>query len=63
MKDRFLKIKKIQHKRIKDTMSIKISYALQKSLKKKFLWYLFMDGVQLYQGYRATTRRQFTWQD
>ena len=44
-------------------MSIKISYALQESLKNKFLWYLFMDGVQLHQGYRATTRRQFTWQD
>ena len=28
--------------------------------KKKALWPLFMDGVQLPQGYRATTRRQFT---
>ena len=27
---------------------------------KKTLWPLFMDGVQLPQGYRATTRRQFT---
>ena len=31
------------------------------SLKeKKALWLLFMDGVQLPQGYRATTSRQFT---
>ena len=29
-------------------------------LLKKTLWPLFMDGVQLPQGYRATTRRQFT---
>ena len=31
-------------------------------LKKTFktLWPLFMDAVQLSQGYRATTRRQFT---
>ena len=28
--------------------------------KKKTLWILFMDGVQPSQGYRATTRRQFT---
>ena len=28
--------------------------------KKKTLWPLFMDGVQSHQGYRATTRRQFT---
>ena len=27
---------------------------------KKTLWPLFMDGAQLSQGYRATTRRQFT---
>ena len=27
---------------------------------KKTLWSLFMDGVQPPQGYRATTRRQFT---
>ena len=27
---------------------------------KKTLWHLFMDGVQLPQGYRAITRRQFT---
>ena len=25
-----------------------------------FLWSLFMDGVQLPQGYRATIRKQFT---
>ena len=48
---------------LKDTMSIKISHALQESLRNKFLWYPFMDGVQLHQGYRATTRRQFTWQE
>ena len=29
-------------------------------LKKTTLWPLFVDGVQLSQGYRATTRRQFT---
>ena len=28
--------------------------------KKETLCPLFMDGVQLPQGYRATTRRQFT---
>ena len=28
--------------------------------KLKTLWPLFMDGVQLSQGYRATKRRQFT---
>ena len=27
---------------------------------KKTLWPLFMDRVQLLRGYRATTRRQFT---
>ena len=27
---------------------------------KKTLWPLFMDGVQLSQSYRATSRRQFT---
>ena len=27
---------------------------------KKTLWPLFMDTVQLCQGYRATARRQFT---
>ena len=27
---------------------------------KKTLWSLFMDGVQLPQGYRVTTRRQFS---
>ena len=26
---------------------------------KKTLWPLFMDGIQLPQGYRTTTRRQF----
>ena len=29
-------------------------------LKKKALWPLFMDGIQLPQGYRATKRRHFT---
>ena len=29
-------------------------------LQKKTLWPLFMDAVQLSQGYRATLRRQFT---
>ena len=28
--------------------------------KKKALWPLFMDGIQLPQGYRATKRRHFT---
>ena len=28
--------------------------------KLKTLWPLFMDGVQLSQGYRATTRMHFT---
>ena len=27
---------------------------------KKTLWPFFMDGIQLPQGYRATSRRQFT---
>ena len=26
----------------------------------KTLYHLFIDGVQLFQGYRATVRRQFT---
>ena len=30
------------------------------TLSKKTLWPLFMDGVQLPQDYRATTRRKFT---
>ena len=29
-------------------------------IKKKTLWSLFMDGVQLPQGYSSTLRRQFT---
>ena len=29
-------------------------------LNLKTLWPLFMDGVQLCQGYKTTTRRQFT---
>ena len=33
---------------------------LKLCLKKKTLWPLFMDGVQLPQGYRGTSRRQFT---
>ena len=35
---------------------------LQAYKKKKTLWSLFMDGVQLAQDYRATNRRQFTFQ-
>ena len=31
-----------------------------KRKKKETLWPFFMDGVKLYQGYRATTKRQFT---
>ena len=30
-------------------------------LKRKTLWPLFVDGVQLSQGYRANTKRQFTY--
>ena len=30
------------------------------ALQKNTLWPLFMDGIQLSQGYRATMRRQFT---
>ena len=33
---------------------------LQNLHKKTTLWPLFMEGVQLPQGYRATSRRQFT---
>ena len=29
-------------------------------MEKKTLWPLFMDWVQLPQGFRATTRKQFT---
>ena len=32
----------------------------QNAILRKTLWSLFMDGVQLLQGYVATTRRQFT---
>ena len=32
-------------------------------IQKNTLWPLFMNGVQLPQGYRATTRRQFTLYD
>ena len=32
----------------------------KKNFKKKTLWPLFVHGVQLFQGYRATTSRQFT---
>ena len=31
-------------------------------IKKKTLWTLFMDGVQLPQAYRATTKRQYIFQ-
>ena len=36
-----------------------ITYGAACAIKKN-LWSLFMDRVQLHQGYRATTRRQFT---
>ena len=32
---------------------------ITKEKRKVTLWPLFVDGVQLSQGYRATTRRQF----
>ena len=37
-----------------------VMFTLKLLLLKKTLRLLFMDGVQLSQGYRATTRRQFT---
>ena len=46
---------------IKHTMPIKIGVMYyMKCLKKNTLWFLFIDGVQPPQGYRTTTRRQFT---
>ena len=33
---------------------------IENKRKKTTLWPLFMDGVQLPQGYTAITRRQFT---
>ena len=33
---------------------------IQPGFLKKTLWYYFMDGVQLSQGYKTTTRRQST---
>ena len=35
-------------------------YVMNCIAKKKTLWPLFMDGVQLSQGYKATSRRQST---
>ena len=35
----------------------KLKLVLQKTFFKETLWPLFVDGVQLSQGYRATTRR------
>ena len=37
----------------------KVLYDFDGKWKKKTLWPLFMDGVQLPQGYRVTMRRQF----
>ena len=37
-----------------------VMFSLKLLLLKKTLRLLFMDGVQLSQGYRATARRQFT---
>ena len=31
-----------------------------KKKKEKALWSVFMNGIQLPEGYRATTRRHFT---
>ena len=38
----------------------KILKNMKKQINFKKLWPLFMDGVQLFQGYRATMRRQLT---
>ena len=44
-------------------ISNKIIFAYIHKFNKKTLLPLFMDGVQLFQGYRGTTRRQFTARD
>ena len=33
---------------------------LFKKKERKALWSVFMNGIQLLEGYRATTRRHFT---
>ena len=35
-------------------------YCVNVFLKKKAVWPIFIDGIQLSQGYRATSRRHFT---
>ena len=45
---------------IKDAIPITTSFMhYMKLLKKKILWSLFMEAVQLTQDYRTTRRRQF----
>ena len=39
---------------------LKKQKTLEQNFKKKTLWPIFIDGVQLSQGYRATMRRHFT---
>ena len=41
-------------------INIKVSRSLHYRFWWKKTWPLFMDGVQLSQGYRATTKKQFT---
>ena len=49
-------LKRMCVKRYKKSWAAKLNCSIKKTLT---LWPLFMDGVQLSQGCRATTRRQF----
>ena len=49
---------KVNNKRQNNVNEVVLVFLLL-TLKKK-IWPLFMDGVQLPQGYRATTTKQFT---
>ena len=57
----FLVVKKEKDQFAKDYLFLPLrKKMLAVTLLRKTLWPLFMDGVQLSQSYRATTRRQFT---
>ena len=43
-----------------DIIHERVKAEITSEVLKTFLGSLFMDGVQLYQGYRATINRQFT---
>ena len=49
-----------EHNRKMQGNSCYLTKIFYRAQTKKNLWSLFMDAVQLSQGYRATTRKQFT---